>query len=445
MSVKLMRLWGFCSVAFLVIEITFLSIHWQRDSGPHHGFDGRVSDWGNGAADSARRVSECRSMFEMNSDEKRISRDTNHYEDLGVALPFHPRHRGASQSPSGTPGPRALGAEDPDPRASSTGGRLPYLPCQLQEYGPELTLDCMRARLGRGRKLWILFAGDSKIRYTFFKFLNVTKSMHYNISYQNTSGSLEVVISKLDEIRWTHFDAVSKINPSLRVSMRFCTFLVSSSSTFEYREDVQLLKRLAAGTDPAPDLLVTAYSTWTLGEMDWGHVIPYLSVLDLMKEGLSRMVPLLHRISLRTRVLVLSESRVKPFAPHENHMRPAIFADSNIEWSDMIFFHYLREVEEPQNRDGRSLSGSRGKRDWLKADSDGLWWWDSLLPHGLAVRALCAELHMQNLTLTPLYAHLRCDDTNHDGETTLEEGVTMLLNLICNTAVSLHVNNACCQ
>lgn len=38
---------------------------------------------------------------------------------------------------------------------------------------------------------------------------------------QNTSGSLEVVISKLDEIRWTHFDAVSKINPSLRVSMRF--------------------------------------------------------------------------------------------------------------------------------------------------------------------------------------------------------------------------------
>lgn len=32
---------------------------------------------------------------------------------------------------------------------------------------------------------------------------------------------------------------------------------MSSFSTFEYRNDVQLLKRLAAGTDPVPDLLVT--------------------------------------------------------------------------------------------------------------------------------------------------------------------------------------------
>lgn len=183
MSVKLKCVLGLCVAALLAIKVTLVSIYWQRNSGPHHGFDGRVSDWGNGAADSARRVSECRSMFEMNSDEKRISRDTNHYEDLGVALPFHPRHRGASQSPSGTPGPRALGAEDPDPRASSTGGRLPYLPCQLQEYGPELTLDCMRARLGRGRKLWILFAGDSKIRNTFLSFLNLTRVMEYNVSF----------------------------------------------------------------------------------------------------------------------------------------------------------------------------------------------------------------------------------------------------------------------
>lgn len=52
---------------------------------------------------------------------------------------------------------------------------------------------------------------------------------------------------------------ISKCFPDLTLPdfLRFCTFLVSSSSTFEYREDVQLLKRLAAGTDPAPDLLVT--------------------------------------------------------------------------------------------------------------------------------------------------------------------------------------------
>lgn len=192
MSVKLKCLLCFCAAVLLAVEVTLVSIYWQRDSGPHSGFSGSASAWGkdglgtawgNGGLGGARRASECRSMFEMNSDGKRVSRDTDHYEDLSVALPFHPRHRGASQSPSGTPGSRALRGEATDPRTSLTGGRLPYLPCQLQEYWPELTLDCMRARLDRGRKLWILFAGDSKIRNIFLSFLNLTRAMEYNISF----------------------------------------------------------------------------------------------------------------------------------------------------------------------------------------------------------------------------------------------------------------------
>ncbi|XP_037795601.1 uncharacterized protein LOC119590936 [Penaeus monodon] len=447
MSVKLKCVLVLCVAALLAIKVTLVSIYWQRNSGPHHGFDGRVSDWGNGAADSARRVSECRSMFEMNSDEKRISRDTNHYEDLGVALPFHPRHRGASQSPSGTPGPRALGAEDPDPRASSTGGRLPYLPCQLQEYGPELTLDCMRARLGRGRKLWILFAGDSKIRNTFLSFLNLTRVMEYNVSFLNTSGGLDDLWSTLRKRNtwWEDVDAVSTALPDLRVTLRFCTFMVSNFTSFEDNKSVLLLKRMAEGIDPVPDLLVTGHSSWTLSIMDWGSTIPYLSVMDRAREGVHRLASLFHRLSLRSRVLVLSESRVKPFARHFHPWRFYVFSDSNIEWVEKMFFHYLQQVEEFQIREGRSPSGSRGKRDWLKADSEGIWWWDSLLPHGLAVRALCAELHADNLTLTPHYGRLRCNDTNHVGETTLQVRATMLLNLVCNTAVTLQANNVCCQ
>ncbi|XP_037795692.1 LOW QUALITY PROTEIN: uncharacterized protein LOC119591037 [Penaeus monodon] len=436
--VKLKCVLGLCVAALLAIKVTLVSIYWQRNSGPHHGFDGRVSDWGNGAADSARRVSECRSMFEMNSDEKRISRDTNHYEDLGVALPFHPRHRGASQSPSGTPGPRALGAEDPDPRASSTGGRLLYLPCQLQEYGPELTLDCMRARLGRGRKLWILFAGDSKIRNTFLSFLNLTRVMEYNVSFLNTSGSLGDLTGLLNK-RYD-LDTVSTVIPNLR----FCTFLVRNFSSFEYNSNVLLLKRMADGVDPVPDLLVTGYSTWTLAMTEWGSSVPRLFVMDRVREGVRRLALLFHRLSLRTRVLVLSESRVKPFAGHFAPVLAAVFSDSNIEWINMMFFHYLREVEGSEDREGRSSLGARAKRDWLKADSKGLWWWDSLLPHGLAVRALCAELHADNLTLTSQYGRLRCNDTNHVGETTLQVRATTLLNLVCNTAVTLQADNVCC-
>ncbi|XP_063615175.1 uncharacterized protein LOC134788230 [Penaeus indicus] len=447
MSVKLKCVLGFCVTALLAIEVTLVSTYWQRDSDPRLGFADHASDWGNGAVDSARRVSECRSMFEMNSDEKRVSRDTDHYEDLSVTLPFHPRHRGASQSPSGTLGSRALSAEGPDPRPSPTGGRLPYLPCQLQEYGPELTLDCMRARLGQGRKLWILFAGDSKIRNTFLSFLNLTRAMEYNVSLLNTTGGLDDLWSTLRKRNtwWEDVDAVSTALPNLRVTLRFCTFMVSNFTSFENNKGVLLLKRMAAGIDPVPDLLVTGYSSWTLSIMDWGSTIPYLSVMDRAREGVSRLASLFHRLSLRTRVLVLSESRVKPFARHFHPWRFYVFSDSNVEWVEKMFFHYLQQVEETQIRERRSPSGSRPESDWLKADSEGLWWWDSSLPHGLAVRALCAELHAENLTLMPQYGRLRCNDTNHAGETTLQVRATMLLNLVCNAAVTLQADNVCCQ
>ncbi|XP_042880488.1 uncharacterized protein LOC122258550 [Penaeus japonicus] len=434
----------FC-VATLLAFATMHHFFWKHESGLQFSVIESASDWANGGDNAVRKLKECRSMFEISSDEKRVSHDTEYYEDLSVTLPFHPRYHGASQSPSGIPGSRVLNREDTYPHTSLAGAKLPYLPCQLQEYGPDLSLDCMKAKLGHGRKLWIMFAGDSKIRNTFFAFLNLTRSMDYNISYLNTSGTFEDVMSKLESIRWKDFDAVSKVNPNLRVTLRFCVFQVSSLSTFEYRKDVQLLKRMASGPDPVPDILVTAYSTWTLGLMDMGEIIPSLSTFDLMNEGLRRLVPLLHRISLRTRVLVLSESRVKPFALHESHLRQFIFSDSNIEWGNMMFFHYLQEIEGSEVREGRSPSGPPAKRDWLKADSEGLWWWDSLLPHGLAVRAVCAELHARNLTLTPQYGRLGCTDTNHDGETTLQLGATMLLNLMCNAAINLNVDNACCQ
>ncbi|XP_063594389.1 uncharacterized protein LOC134771380 [Penaeus indicus] len=264
---------------------------------------------------------------------------------------------------------------------------------------------------------------------------------------QNTTGGLDDLWSTLRKRNtwWEDVDAVSTALPNLRVTLRFCTFMVSNFTSFENNKGVLLLKRMAAGIDPVPDLLVTGYSSWTLSIMDWGSTIPYLSVMDRAREGVSRLASLFHRLSLRTRVLVLSESRVKPFARHFHPWRFYVFSDSNVEWVEKMFFHYLQQVEETQIRERRSPSGSRPESDWLKADSEGLWWWDSSLPHGLAVRALCAELHAENLTLMPQYGRLRCNDTNHAGETTLQVRATMLLNLVCNAAVTLQADNVCCQ
>ncbi|XP_042880491.1 uncharacterized protein LOC122258552 [Penaeus japonicus] len=415
MSVKPKYFLGFCIATLFGLKVTLINIFWQHGNGLEFRVVESASDWANGGDNTVRKLKECRSMFEISSDEKRVSHDTEYYEDLSVTLPFHPRYHGASQSPSGIPGSRVLNREDTYPHTSLAGAKLPYLPCQLQEYGPDLSLDCMKAKLGHGRKLWILFAGDSKIRNTFFAFLNLTRSMDYNISYLNESGSLGEVLRELPrkDVWRTHFDAVSKKIPNLRVTLR------------------------------SAHPVARPYSTWTLATMDWGTKLHRTGVMDRVREGLHRLAPLFSQIALRTRVLVLSESRLKPFARHDTPIRVAPFTDGNIEWTEKMFFHYLREVEGSEIREGRSPSGSLDERDWLKADSEGLWWWDSLLPHGLAVRAVCAEMHAQDLTLTPQYGRLRCNDTNHDGETTLQLGATMLLNLVCNAAIN--VDNACCK
>lgn len=39
--------------------------------------------------------------------------------------------------------------------------------------------------------------------------------------------------------------------------LRFCTFMVSNFTSFEDNKGVLLLKRMADGVDPVPDLLVT--------------------------------------------------------------------------------------------------------------------------------------------------------------------------------------------
>lgn len=162
---------------------------------------------------------------------------------------------------------------------------------------------------------------------------------------------------------------------------------------------------------------------------------------------MSRVAPLLHRISRRSRVLVLTESRMKPFAVKWNHQRAAIYSDGNLEWAERLFFHYLREAEGDDissNRRRRTGGKEQKKEDWMKADSAGLWWWDSLQPPSLAVRAMCAQLYHQNLTSTLRYEELGCLDLNHDCPATQKVAVNMMLNLVCNKALNLQDKSTCC-
>ncbi|KAK3865463.1 hypothetical protein Pcinc_028924 [Petrolisthes cinctipes] len=76
----------------------------------------------------------------------------------------------------------------------------------------------------------------------------------------------------------------------------------------------------------------------------------------------------------------------------------------------------------------------------------GVWWWDTSLPLGLASIAECQQLYNLGLTLHPLYINkfLKCRDRHHAGTATLGDQVTMLLNLLCNSVLSVP-KNACCH
>ncbi|KAK3890062.1 hypothetical protein Pcinc_005977 [Petrolisthes cinctipes] len=76
----------------------------------------------------------------------------------------------------------------------------------------------------------------------------------------------------------------------------------------------------------------------------------------------------------------------------------------------------------------------------------GVWWWDTSLPLGLASITECQQLYHLGLTSHPLYKSkfLKCTDRHHAGTATLGDQVTMLLNFLCNSVLSVP-KNACCH
>ncbi|MPC57490.1 hypothetical protein E2C01_051471 [Portunus trituberculatus] len=61
---------------------------------------------------------------------------------------------------------------DSGTRLELMGGTVPYIPCQVQEYGVKEAGRCVAARTAKGASTWITFIGDSNQRQKIHSFLD---------------------------------------------------------------------------------------------------------------------------------------------------------------------------------------------------------------------------------------------------------------------------------
>ncbi|XP_042235668.1 uncharacterized protein LOC121875273 [Homarus americanus] len=284
-----------------------------------------------------------------------------------------------------------------------------------------------------------------------------------------------------EEVRRTTFKlhtdmkAATPVHPRLRVSFSFRMFTEVTPSKVQDTKELRQLSRWARGEDPLPHILIIGYTPWMLQHMMRSYTF---DVLEVMREMHQQVVPLLHQIAQRTRVLVVSQGRCRE---HSNtgkiYNKRSMFGDATFDWSEMLFQYYLRQYEDhhlspapphvsytsptpitgslqqlpsvPQGPAPNTVrpQTTRSIRDHLdpRETGGGVWWWDTGLPLNLAGISECEELYRQGLVDNSVYTseHLRCRDDHHVGEDVLADQITMLFNLMCNSIMQPHTSVCC--
>ncbi|KAG7161601.1 hypothetical protein Hamer_G014165 [Homarus americanus] len=330
--------------------------------------------------------------------------------------------------------------------------------------------------------------------------------------------------------------ATTSLEPGLNITYSFREFSEPRRSLYSATQELIELKQWALGDLPPPDLLVLGYSSWMMQvaelKLKDSQNFPH-DVLDLLLTMHEAVVPLLDQISRWSRVLVLSQSRLRPHSRMEPNLKGA-YSPSNFDWGEMAFLEVLRhyratrgsprwphtlawppyrEEQQVDNTDQVTKTSNDPQRlyyprnlttttpdnpynhrdlttmtqDDLHNPSDstmttldhqkrphnakdlttttpdnpqsipkdyltpsditpGLWWWDSSLPLNLAGILECEDLYRLNLTSHPIYTDLllHCMDGHHPGTLTVNDMVTMLFNLMCNSVLGLDNGKYCC-
>ncbi|KAK3865465.1 hypothetical protein Pcinc_028926 [Petrolisthes cinctipes] len=438
------------------------------------------------------------------------------------------------------------------------GGVLPFVPCTIMPYHTSSSIsDCFTHKLATHSSFHIHFMGDSKIRELFYVFLErIDGKFHINVKLGNDTVQFLGLDEKRPKLK-EDMEATSSAAQGLRVGFSFRRFSEGTSRKLRESQEVKQLARWASGEDPPPHLLVIGYAMW-MAIMK--RFVPFPVALSFLMEVHQVVVPLLHKISQRTHVLVVPQHRTRSYVVQKKVIDVHVYLDTFFDWSEMAFRHYLdrwsrgegeasplprrqasatpvfmsrtsgmdlvapidalthhnttwaliedeylkqhvtkdEEMVQHMAAEGMVQHVTEGEEvvqhvtegeevvqhvtegeevmqhvieceevvqhvtegeevvqhvaangvDQLSVRESGVgvWWWDTSLPLGLASIAKCQQLYNLGLTLHPLYINkfLMCTDLHHAGTATLGDQVTMLLNLLCNSVISVP-KNACCH
>ncbi|XP_064085403.1 uncharacterized protein LOC135200728 [Macrobrachium nipponense] len=168
---------------------------------------------------------------------------------------------------------------------------------------------------------------------------------------------IDGVLSKIRKLKYSepeHFSGedyqpLAELLPSVAEydsASDFRTFLNSPEVRRDLPE-IRQLKKWANYEETPPDLLIIDYTAWVLTLHTDETVIPQAArhttdVLDALLELHAKVVPLLDKISKRTRVLVLSQSRLKLDVENLLMNYRGAMADFNMDWSEGTFLYLLK-------------------------------------------------------------------------------------------------------
>ncbi|XP_045139226.1 uncharacterized protein LOC123520733 [Portunus trituberculatus] len=331
-------------------------------------------------------------------------------------------------------------------RIEAAGGVLPYVPCLIASYSnPTNFYTCAKKRLQNGSPLWMYFMGDSKIRDLFDEFLTLTEpACNYTVSYWKLNYPWPAVRKNLFFLRWTDMEATTPVLPGMRVTYVFRKFYCMKLSKLNDTQEISQLRLWASGSEPPPSLLVIGYSTWMMLWHKNANKLSTVDFLDGLRQMHSLVMPLLQKISQQTRVLVLSQSRFRPYSDASLKQRAAL-TSANFDWNEATALHFLRHGAEVNLYADTPQSTPLQENLNPVSSHSSVWWWDSGLPLNLAAHQECEELHRLRLTHHPVYrdSFLSCCDPHHAGSVANRDLVVMLLNLVCNSVLQLDHRHCC--
>ncbi|XP_045117408.1 uncharacterized protein LOC123508061 [Portunus trituberculatus] len=171
-----------------------------------------------------------------------------------------------------------------------------------------------------------------------------------------------------------------------------------------------------AEAEMVPDVLVIGLGKWFMNNFE-DELSPYTYLASFTHH----LLPLLLRLSRRTRVLQWAQSRLRHYnfdfsVPEAKVTKP--------NWHIML-------LNTPYTY-GLPLADGCLKHILRPT---GVWYWDSTLPFNLANLKECETLMKGNLSHTHLYTDQwwRCSDAHHASYETNMNEMTMLWNLLCNS------------